>query len=276
MKVEFNAEEYAKIRDEAKKHFFNMKTGDQDLFKEQSKLFSPIIQSNKDLEKNFISGQHELVKQIVPEITKRGFYPVPQLEFSSPIPKPAPTVKTVDLDGELLNDTHKENLQDMSLELPSEVYVNDNIEIALRKISKTNRSLGQYLGINSKKTEKEKEVFQSQKHTLEIYEKKINALAEAKQFEVNPVKEGKGIHKKKLVKLKRGKGRPKKYPDVIYYKKPDELIEKLNEYCAGKQAGNTGLDNYINSILDELLETKIISNNEYEQMYKNIFSDNTD
>ena len=83
-------------------------------------------------------------------------------------------------------------------------------------------------------------------------------------------KEGDGLKKKKLVKLKRGKGRPKKYPDVIYYKKPDQLIEKLSEFCTGKQAGNTGLDIYISSILDELLETRTISKDDYDKIYENI------
>jgi len=89
-------------------------------------------------------------------------------------------------------------------------------------------------------------------------------LAESKQFEV---KKGEGIKTKKLVKLKRSKGRPKKNPDVIYYKKPDELIQKLSMYCAGKQAGNNGLDNYINSILDELLETEVISMDDYDKIF---------
>src|SRR5207245_3827217 len=106
----------------------------------------------------------------------------------------------------------------------SKVYERSDIENALEKISSMNRSLGQYLGTSSKKTEKEKEVFSSQKHTLQIYEKKINALAKSIQFEVKP-KEGKG---RKLVRLKRGRGRPKKHLDVIYYKNPNELIEKLS------------------------------------------------
>ena len=264
MKQSFNAKEYARIREEAKKHFLAKKTGEQDLFTDQSLLYKPIIQSTKELEKNLISGQQELMKQIVPALMPHS---LPQLEFdahSTPIAKPA--IKTIDFDGELLNETHRENLQDMSLDLPSEVYERNNIENALRKISKANRSLGQYLGTTSKKTALEKEVYQSRKETLQIYEKKIKALAESMQFEV---KEGEGVKKKKLVKLKRGKGRPKKNPDVIYYKKPDELIEKLSEYYAGKQAGNTGLDNYINSILDELLETKTISKDDYDQIYKN-------
>ena len=275
MKQSFNANEYAKVREDAKRHFLSKKTGDQDLFTEQSKLYKPIIESTKELEKSLISGQHEFMEQIVPQLMTRH---LPQLEFdshSSPITISSirdkdtlrKSVKTIDLDGELLNETHRENLQDMSLELPSQTYANNNIENALKKINTMNRSLGQYLGTNSKKTEKEKEVYQSQKQTLQVYEKKIKALSESVQFEV---KEREGVKKKKLVKLKRGKGRPKKNPDVLYYKKPDQLIEKLSEYYAGKQSGNTGLDNYITSILDELLETKSISKDDYDKIYKNI------
>ena len=253
MRQRFNAEEYSKIRDEAKKYFLAKKTGEQDLFSEQSKLFMPLIQSTKELETNLISTLSK------PE------YELSQLEFGHSSPVASPVLR-VNLDGELLNETDIENLEDMSLELPSEVYERNSIEETLRKINKKNRSLGQYLGSSSKKTEKEKEMYQSQKQTLQIYEKRINALAESKQFEV---KKGEGIKPKKLVKLKRDKGRPKKHPDVIYYKKPDELIEKLGKYCAGKQAGNTGLDNYINSILDELLETEVISKEDYDKIFKN-------
>src|SRR4029077_7411355 len=131
---------------------------------------------------------------------------------------------------------------EMNLELPSEVYERDIIDIALKKISTMNRSLGQHLGVNSKKTEQEREMYQSQKATLQLYEKKITALDKTRQFEV---KEGEGVKKKKLVKLKRGRGRPRKNPDVILYKKSEDLIEKLSEYCARNEAGNTGLDNYI-------------------------------
>jgi hypothetical protein len=188
------------------------------------------------------------------------------MRFDETIPK---GMKTIDLDGVLLTDAHRENLQEMNLDLPSEVYERDNIDIALKKITAMNRSLGQHLGANSKKTEQEKEMYQSRKETLQLYEKKINALDKSRQFEV---KEGKGVKQKKLVKLKRGRGRPRKNPDVILYKRSDELIEKLHEYCAGKEAGNTGLDNYIVSILDELLETKTISKDEYNKIFSNIFN----
>ena len=46
---------------------------------------------------------------------------------------------------------------------------------------------------------------------------------------------------------------------------------KLNEYITAKEAGNTGLDNYINEILDELLEKKCINKDDYDNIFKSIF-----
>lgn len=254
MKKVFDIKEYAKVRDEAKKHFLANKTGEQDLFRTQSELYKPLIQSTKDFENRLIQNQNELLDQITVPAS------LPQLEFSTP-----PT-KTIDLDGELLNEPHRENLQKMKLQLPNEVYEKSTIESTLQRISKLNRSLGQYLGSSSKKTEEEKKVYKSQDETLKIYEKKIKALAGTVQFEVRT-----GEGQKKLVKRLKGRGRPKSNPDVVYYKSPDELIKKLSEYYASKEAGNTGVDNYINSILDELLEIKVINKNDYEQIYKYIF-----
>jgi hypothetical protein len=59
---------------------------------------------------------------------------------------------------------------------------------------------------------------------------------------------------------------------VIYYASVDDLCSKLSELCAAKQAGNNGLDNRINSILDELLRVHAISKDEFNCLYKNIFS----
>ena len=264
MKHEFDAELYGRVRDEAKKYFLAKKTGDQDLFAKQSKLFDPIIQSTKELENKLIS---ELAQEkTLPQLEYGSHYECEPgyLKFES-TPKPKSPIFRVDMDGELLNDTHQENLQDMALELPSIVYQANNIEQTLEKIKSINRSLGQYLGGTSKKPEIEKEIYKSRKETLQIYEKKIKALAQTMEFDV---KKGEG---RKLIKLKRGRGRPKTYPDVIHYKSPNELVQKLDEYVAGKKAGNTGLDNYINSILDELVETKAINKSYYDKIYQNVF-----
>lgn len=59
--------------------------------------------------------------------------------------------------------------------------------------------------------------------------------------------------------------------DVIFYASVDDLCSKLAELYAAKQAGNNGLDNIINSVLDQLLRVQAISKDEYDILYKNIF-----
>jgi hypothetical protein len=165
------------------------------------------------------------------------------------MPRASSPVIKINLDADL-NETDIENLQDMSLELPSVVFNNKNIEDTLERIKTENRSIGQKLGKSQTINDKEKLIYTSRKKTLEIYKQKIQGLEGARQFV------GKGL--KKI--------------DVIYYSSIDDLCSKLAELYAAKQAGNNGLDNRINSILDELLKVNAISKNEYDNLYKNIFS----
>ena len=108
MKHTFNVKEYSKIREEAKQHFLNKKTGDQDLFTEQSKLYKPIIQSTKELEKSLKSGQHELIagqQELIKQAALEQARSLPQLEFHSPeARRGTKTLKTIDLDGVLVTD----------------------------------------------------------------------------------------------------------------------------------------------------------------------------
>ena len=55
---------------------------------------------------------------------------------------------------------------------------------------------------------------------------------------------------------KTGKGLKNKVVDVIYYPSIEDLCANLAQLDAAKQAGNTGLDNNINSVLDELIKGK--------------------
>ena len=60
--------------------------------------------------------------------------------------------------------------------------------------------------------------------------------------------------------------------DVIYYHSGKNLCRKLAELHAAKQAGNTGLDNNIILILDELLKIEAINKNVYDDLYSRIFA----
>src|SRR6476469_883165 len=266
-------EKFVNQKKRLKQYFEREKTGVQTLYTDQAKLFEPLINSQKETQNKIVTGQESLSNALVPlvqELQKRNdqvealqglpFYNIPEIEgVPQSTPKVTPQKEqqaqyiNVDLDGELLNQTHQENLQDMGLDLPSGVQKKGTYETAMNQIKTENRRIAQYLREDSKKSDKEKDVYKSRKQTLEIYKNKINAFEGAKQFIV-PKKTGEGVHKHKLVKQKRGRGRPKTNPilwALITYKNPDDLVAILKEYILAKDAGNTGLDNYINEILDE-------------------------
>ena len=98
---------------------------------------------------------------------------------------------------------------------------------------------------------------ESRKKTLNVYREKIEGLVEASKFVSTPKKKGLGL---------------KKVTDVIYYSSPDDLCSRLAELCVVKQAGNNGVDNDINAILDELLQKNVINKTEYNSLYNKIFS----
>lgn len=266
----FNINDFVKQREILRKRFEAEKTGEQEQYLDQSKLFKPIIDSHKEMENKFVSTQDATSNAVVPylqELQRRNdlletsqnlpFYHAP-LEHSTPS-------KEVNFD-QMLNTTDRENLQDLSLNLPSEVYNTKTYAETLDKIKTENRRLGQYLKSNSKATEKQRDIHQSQKVTLEKYKNLIKKLRDAAQeFEV-PRKSGTG-----LVKPKRKRGRPKAKSDILLYNNTDQLLQMLQEHTSAKEAGNTGIDNYIVSILDELLRIKAITKDNYDELFKNIF-----
>jgi hypothetical protein len=256
-----NIDEYKRIKETLKNRFESERTGEQSLFIEQSKILQPLIKPLISTQEQTIkaiqdSGTKDLARELqrrndqIDLLSQQPFYfdPLPAIQTSSPMKD---YIK-IDLDFDL-NETDKENLQDMSFALPSEVFKNKQIEETLDRIKTENRSIGQKLGRGSDATEKEKEIYTSRKKTLEIYRHKIQGLEGAKQFV------GKGL-------------RTRKTPDVIFYPSVDDLCSKLAELYAAKQAGNNGVDNRINSILDELLRVRAVSKDEYDHLYKNIFS----
>jgi len=274
---------YKEQRDLIRKEFQAEKVGDQTLFIDQFKLFKPLIESqketSKDLQDNFASNQNTLSNVLVPftnELKRRNdqvdelqalpFY-TREEEY---VPHSTPKSKDImiDINGELLNQTHVENLVAMSFELPSIVQERGTMESTLERIVSKKKSLSQLTGkTGQKRSEAEKAMYQSQKNTLEIYERKIKKLQGASEF---IVRTGKG-REHKLCKQKRGKGRPRKYPETVLYNSANDLCQKLDELVAAKRAGNTGLDNSINSVLDELLNIGAVDKDYYNSLYKHIF-----
>ena len=60
--------------------------------------------------------------------------------------------------------------------------------------------------------------------------------------------------------------------EISFYSSVDDLCNRLALLCAAKEAGNNGLNNNINSILDELLRINAVDKNKYNYLYSNIFN----
>jgi len=265
-------EDYKRIKETLRDRFESDRTGDQDLFRQQTKVLQPLIdtttttqqeslstlkaikesqnETNRELQRTQDILQHPQALAALGQQRQALAAPEAQDSFMTP-----DATLQVDLDGQL-NETDKENLQDMSFELPSVVFRDRNIDQTLQQIKTKNRSIGQKLGIKSALTQKEKEIYLSQQETLKKYRPIIEGLEGAKQFVSTP-KKGKGLT-----------GRI----DAIYYSSVDDLCQKLSELVAAKEAGHTGLNNQINTILDELLKIKAIDKEQYNALYKSIFS----
>ena len=81
----------------------------------------------------------------------------------------------VNLDAQL-NESDRQNLQDMSSDLPSQVFRNKTIEQTLDVIKTENRKIGQHLGEKSKLNQGGKAIHQSRNKTLAIYRDIIAGL----------------------------------------------------------------------------------------------------
>ena len=216
--------DYERVKSALKKRFENERTGDQNLYADQTKLLQPLIDEHKvtakTIQQNVTAGQKSLTNALVPfteELRKRNeqvdnlqtlpFYGQSDFPRIENVPQSTPKKDMsgfiIDLD-KMLNETDRENLQDMSLPLPSEVIKQGNYEYILEQLKSLNRQCGQFTGKKSKKDEKEKQIYKSRRETLEMYkislEEQVNALK---------YKSGERLRKRQLYKLKRGRGCPK-------------------------------------------------------------------
>src|SRR3989441_8680645 len=168
--------DYERVKNTLKKRFENEKIGDQNMYADQAKLFRPLIDEHKvttkTIQQNLTTGQESLTNALVPfteELRKRNeqvdnlqtlpFYnDFPRIEnVPQSTPKRNASDFVIDLD-KMLSETDRENLQDMSLPLPSEVIKQGNYEFILEQLKTLNRQCGQFTGKKSKKDENEKQV----------------------------------------------------------------------------------------------------------------------
>ncbi len=283
MSKEF-AKLYKEQRDRLRKSFVEQRTGEQTRFEHQAEPFKPLIETqekeSKAIQEKIVTDHKELENALVPftnELKRRNEQVEEMKQFPlyteeiKPIDQSTPEKKPINIynPDRLLDLTDTENLENMSLDLPSKVIEYGNIEEVLSEIKTKNRVYGQLTGKASKHDPKAQEMYRSYKNTLSKYKQ---SLLDLKPIHKYQVKKGEG-NKSKFVKQKRGRGRPRKYPkETIIYNNENDLFTKLHELVIAKQAGNTGLDNTINAILDELLEKNFLKEDEYDRYFNFIFS----
>src|SRR3989454_8581808 len=223
-------EYYKQQRDFLKQRFKAEKTGDQTLSTERSKLFKPLIESQKEASKAIqdkIATSQDTINNVLVPFTRALEKRNDQLETLQDLPYnnikqgieevPQSTPqknKTVFVDlNTVLNMTDLENLEDMKFLTPNEVREDENINEVLRKIKSKNASLGQYLGAKSKHSDKEKTGFKSQQETLAKYKEAIVDIKRSEKY----IK-GEGLNKRKLCKQKEEKEGRKFIQTQLYIK----------------------------------------------------------
>ena len=182
--------EYKRLKETLRDRFENERTGDQELFREQTKILQPLINTQQQTVKAIKDGQDasstaitNALLPVVRELERRErtdllmeqpFYRE-ELPAIAQLAHASPDILKVDLDANL-NQTDLENLEDMSFELPSVVLKNKTVEDVLEKIKTENRSIGQKLGKKTLLKNPELKVYQSRKETLKTYQEIIEGL----------------------------------------------------------------------------------------------------
>ena len=298
--------EYRRLKQTLRDCFDNERTGDQNLFEEQIKKYNPLLTSQQEISKSMQDAAKQIVESqnegqtalqpllpllqniqrtqitqqtgaprrqlpslssyVLPPATTPSQYATPQASASGqdvrtthiPVPVSArEDIISVDFDNQL-DVSDFDNLRTMNLPKPSEAFKTNKIAETLESIKTHNRAIGQKLGkgpASKKLTASDKSQLESQRVTLKKYSDISEATEAGKKMIVSHKtdKTGSGIHA------------------VSFYSSVDDLCSKLALLHAAKQAGNNGLNNNINSILDELLRTNAIDKNKYNDLYKAIF-----
>jgi len=296
--------EYKRLKQTLQTRFEFDKTGEQNLFEDQTRILKPLLDASmqqqdatKNIQKQLVANQNS-ADVFTKELQRRNDNQDLLMEqpfFQSDLPNKAiedrldgslgevpkiPGVTTphkiIDLDRGL-SSADKFNLMDMSLDAPSEVFKNNTADAMLEKVKTFNRSIGQCLRIGSESTPNRIEKCKSRKKTLSIYKPKIDIIAGAQQFMKSPRSKSESGEPKDKSNVATGSGLRNaalangSAADVIYYNSVDDLCSRLELLCAAKRAGNTGLNNNINSILDELLNKNAIDKTEYNNLFSQIF-----
>ena len=170
--------EYERQKELLRARFLSEKTGEQMVYKEQSRLLKPLMNVQTETSKiiaDKISSNENALTPFVRELQRRNDLEDTRRKLKAISPLQVESFKPIepiyiDLDRNL-NETDIENLQDLSMELPSKVYESNNAQEMLDRIKHSNKSIGQILGIGAAgkaASQKQKDIATSQKKYKEV------------------------------------------------------------------------------------------------------------
>jgi len=147
-----NINEYKRIKDALKERFETERSGDQYLFREQSKMLQPLIKSLISTQEQTVkaiqnSGTQDLARELqrrtdqVDLLVQQPFYSDQLPSITAPkTSSPMKDYIKINFDSDLNETDFLENLQDMSFDMPSKVVKNKQIEETLDTIKTENSS----------------------------------------------------------------------------------------------------------------------------------------
>src|SRR6266568_4020271 len=283
MPIQKGMDEFKRVKESLKNRFDSECSGEQVFQREQTKAFEPLINIQKETSKatqdKIGSSQATVTNSLVPlvqEMQRRNdqidmlasqpFYQQQQLP-DIPEEEILEDIR-IDLDKNL-NDSDIQNLNAMGYQLPSILFgnksteeVKDALESALDKIKTKEHSLRIKKSSGKSKREELTEMYTSQYKTLRKYEERLKHIGTSLNLIASTPKKKSG----EGLKNKKGKS-----VDVIICSNPADIYQQLQKFCTAKEAGNTGVDNHINSCLDKLLKEKAIDMDDYKNLYNEIF-----
>ena len=136
---------YKRIKEALKERFETERSGEQSLFREQSKMFQPLINPLISLQEQTVkaiqnSGTQKRSRELrrrndqVDTLAQQPFYFDPKSSITAPqTSSPKKDYIKINLDSDL-NETYLKNLEDKSLELPSVVFMNKQIAVNSTKL----------------------------------------------------------------------------------------------------------------------------------------------
>ena len=273
-KRDFVVQEFLKTKRNIQQHSLAEKTGDQEFATQMSKMFKPLIDT-----------QREVVKEVIENMPS-----LPAITFP-----PFPSIRAAhDDDDDESQEEEPTNIGSIAGKYLMKFASKDGVDKTFGLYDKDGAFYmgdkqvlisGNNLIVNDKEYQGTPglwELITSKTPDSEIftdgdYEQYQNILVETNAMRQNndptstKPKGSRGQKWRVYVKpiwdmYKTSEDIEKDGSGIILPSDPSALLERFDLLVASKQAGNTGVQNEIVSILDELLRQKIIDRNQYKNM----------